>query len=60
MSRFSDRGVLHTQGHEVSPNVNTFVSSTLVMDKECNFEASEPLIPLIYHEIRGTLYLCNV
>jgi len=57
---FSDRGVLHTQRHEVSPNVNIFLSSTLAMYKECNFEKSEPLIPLVYHEIRGTLYLCNV
>jgi len=48
------------RGTKFLPNGNTFLSSTLVINKECNFETSEPLIPLIYYEIRGSLFLCNV
>jgi hypothetical protein len=47
------------RGTKFLPNDNTLLSSALVMDKECNFEMSEPLIPLIYREIRGSLFLCN-
>jgi hypothetical protein len=48
------------RGTNLLQNVNTFLFSTLVMNKECKFETSEPLIPLSYHEIRGSLFLCNV